>query len=66
VNLGVIHICSHKAKFCAERAGGHAHYVYLAAATLLDGNIVLRIASGGCLVLCLLAAVLKDAEEAPR
>lgn len=57
-------LCSHTAKACATKASEKAHYFYLVTATLVDGHLLLRVATGGCLVFCLLGELLKDEEMA--
>lgn len=39
----------------AEKAGNKSHMGYLAIATIMDTPILLRLATGTCLVFCLLA-----------
>lgn len=57
-------VCAHKTKVCVETLGTRSHLAYLTAAVLVEGNLALRVTSGGCLVFCLLGEVLKDTEAA--
>lgn len=64
ITVRTIRVCAGKAKLCAEQAAAKGHLGYLFVATLVDGHILLRLASGGCLVLCLLGEIIHDTEAA--
>lgn len=55
--------CAGKARDCVEAAGGRAHLAYLIAAVVAEGNMALRITSGGCLIFCVAGEVLKRKES---
>ena len=57
-----IHRCTGTAKACVEKLGSRSHLAYLVAAVVAEGNAALRVTSGGCLIFCVLAEVLKDKE----
>jgi hypothetical protein len=55
--------CAGKARDCVEAASDHAHLAYLVAAVVAEGNLALRLTSGGCLVFCVAGRVLKIKES---
>lgn len=62
--MKLISLCRKRIAHFAEEAGGKSHLLYLAAATVLDTSIIIRVTTGGCLVFCLLVEVLKDRRAA--
>lgn len=61
----IIGFCKAEVRRVAQAMGGKAHLIYLAAATLFDMNLVLRLCTGSCLVFCIIVEVLED-EEKPQ
>lgn len=60
--MNIIAVCRKKIAHVAEEMGGKSHLVYLAAATLLDSSIIIRVCTGSCLVFCLMVEVFRDKE----
>jgi hypothetical protein len=59
----IIRICKRKLRTAAEKWGTKTHLAYLVTATVVEGPVLLRVTTGGCLIFCVIGEVLKDTEQ---